>query len=139
VSANVSSFSADQEKARALMHSKSTTEMLKRLHAAEELAWTESLCRSQLESKSLPTKCYEYLNHQKKTKSHQSLHQLEQMLDRYCEEGAHDIQSLKDVRLKALTKSHVSSFCRNQILGIKKRLIYQAFDSDRASLFFRTH
>lgn len=130
----------EAQKAHALLNAKSIHQLKFLLSDVESQDWRRKLCESQLESKTLPTKCYEYLHWQKKSQqiSKAEFRSRETLLDRFCSESLESIRSLNDSRLIALKRQDISSDCRNQILGIKKRLEYQAFDSDRRALFFRT-
>ena len=136
--AAIKPFDLEAQKALALLHSKSITQLKASISDLENRDWNQKLCESQLESKTIPTKCYEHLQWQKKAKKVTSLEfeKLQTLLDGFCVESIADIRSLKDPRLKGAQKQSISSYCRNQILGIKKRLEYQAYDSDRRTLFF---
>jgi hypothetical protein len=135
---SMKSVDFDALRAQTLLHARSKSGLRQKIREIDVLEWNQNLCVSQLQQKTVPSKCYELLESHLKSKrvSREQFKSSQRLLDQFCQESTESIRSLKDPRMKVALKTAVSSSCRNQILGIKKKLEYRAQDMDRQGLFF---
>lgn len=90
----------------------------------------KTLCLLQLQKKTVPHSCYEwltYISYKEKT-------WLFQYLNEKCQEFSSELNNLMKVK-KILQNQHLSPFCRKRIIQKKKLIEYQLRDSPVSDIF----